>query len=237
MNGNLNVAIGQTPANLVGMQSRYDWLEQTLENIREWKLDIFLLPELFLSGYNIGRLVMERAEEEDGHFARCIAKLAKQHSTAICYGFVEKDEEALYNSALCIGADGQLLGKHQKLILPPGFENEHFVTGKQCALFSIGDFKIAILICYDAEFPETCRQVAAAGADVLIVPTALGQRWGIVSEKMIPTRALKMEFLSVTPTTAARKTAKHTTEAVVLSLQVARNCTRKRHGNHSERQT
>ena len=161
------------------------------KNIREWKLDIFLLPELFLSGYNIGRLVMERAEEEDGHFARCIAKLAKQHSTAICYGFVEKDEEALYNSALCIGADGQLLGKHQKLILPPGFENEHFVTGKQCALFSIGDFKIAILICYDAEFPETCRQVAAAGADVLIVPTALGQRWGIVSEKMIPTRAFE----------------------------------------------
>ena len=58
-------------------------------------------------------------------------------------------------------------------------------------MFSIGDFKIAILICYDAEFPETCRQVAAAGADVLIVPTALGQRWGIVSEKMIPTRAFE----------------------------------------------
>ena len=47
MNGNLNVAIGQTPANLVGMQSRYDWLEQTLENIREWKLDIFSSPNCF----------------------------------------------------------------------------------------------------------------------------------------------------------------------------------------------
>jgi predicted amidohydrolase len=49
--------------------------------------------------------------------------------------------------------------------------------------------RIAKLICYDAEFPETVRHVASMGAELVAVPTALGAQWEWVSQRMIPTRA------------------------------------------------
>jgi len=183
MYDNLNVAIGQCPAELVGPEQRYDWLERTLKDIRDWHLDLLILPELFLCGYNIGARVQEWAEEQEGHFARCIAKLAKENNIAIHYGFAEKYRNKLYNSALCIDKDGRWIGKHQKLLLPPGFEGSYFTAGNQCTTFKIGNFNVATLICYDAEFPETFRHVA--DADLIIVPTALGEQWGFVAEKQL----------------------------------------------------
>lgn len=48
--------------------------------------------------------------------------------------------------------------------------------------------RISTLICYDAEFPETARHVAAMGAQLILVPTALGAQWGWVGRTMTPAR-------------------------------------------------
>jgi predicted amidohydrolase len=56
-------------------------------------------------------------------------------------------------------------------------------------MFTLCGVKIATLICYDAEFPETVRHVAGLGAQLVVVPTALGAQWRWVAERMIPTRA------------------------------------------------
>ena len=58
-------------------------------------------------------------------------------------------------------------------------------------MFRLGAFRIATLICYDAEFPENFRAAACAGADLVLVPTALSAEWGVVAEKLIPTRAFE----------------------------------------------
>jgi len=47
------------------------------------------------------------------------------------------------------------------------------------------------LICYDPEFVETVRHVAAQGANLVLVPTALGTDWDWVAEKMMPMRAFE----------------------------------------------
>ena len=73
------------------------------------------------------------------------------------------------------------------------------------------------MICYDAEFPEACRHVVAMGADLIIMPSVLSEHWGIVSEKMVPTRALKTAYLFVTLTSAERKMDGLILAAVVLS--------------------
>lgn len=191
MDGKLNVAVGQCPAELVGPQARYDWLKKTLDNIDGQRLDLLILPELFLTGYNVGERLIEWGEAQKGPFAGRIAKLAEQNRVAIHYGFAEKDGSQLYNTSLCIDGDGKCIGKHQKLLFPPGFESQYFAPGKRCSLFGIGDFNIATLICYDAEFPETCRHVVALGADLIIMPSVLSAQWGVVSEKMAPTRAFE----------------------------------------------
>jgi len=164
-------------------------LSENLEEVVGQNTDLLLLPELFATGYNIGDQISERAETADGKTARAIAELAQQYGVAIHYGFVEQDGTQIYNAAQCFGPDGGYLGGHRKLVIPPGFETEQFVRGERCTLFDYCGMRIATLICYDAEFPETARHVASLGAELILVPTALGDKWGWVAQSMIPTRA------------------------------------------------
>jgi len=183
------LAVGQSPAELGPPQARIDWLRDALPDVAAKQTDLLLLPELFATGYNIGDQIRTRAEPADGPIAQAIASLAKDHGVAIHYGFAERDGADIYNTAQCFGPDGERLGGHRKLAIPPGFEADHFASGSGCALFSYRGLRIATLICYDAEFPETTRHVASLGAELILVPTALGDQWGWVSQTMIPTRA------------------------------------------------
>lgn len=189
MGHTFRLAVGQSPAELTNIQDRLNWLAAVLPEVASENADLLLLPELFATGYNIGDQVVARAEPADGPIAQAIASLATAHGIAIHYGFPEIDGETIFNAAQCIGPDGTQLGGHRKLALPPGFEEDHFTPGRGCSLFSYRNVRIATLICYDAEFPETARYVASMGAELLLVPTALGARWEWVAQRMIPTRA------------------------------------------------
>lgn len=184
-----HLAVAQSPAELATPQDRLEWLRHTLPEVAAKQTDLLLLPELFATGYNIGPHIKSRAEPANGPTAQSIAALAKEHGVAIHYGFVETSGTDIYNTAQCFDADGLLLGGHRKLVIPPGFEADYFKQGEGCTLFSYKGLRIATLICYDAEFPETARQVALMGAELILVPTALGDGWGWVAQTMIPTRA------------------------------------------------
>ncbi len=191
MVGSLNVAVAQCPAGLDGGEARLIWLEEVMAAQTGAQPDLIVLPELFQCGYNIGDLVLERSEAPDGPFAAAIAQLSRQYSTAILYGFAERQGETLYNSAQCIDKTGKVIGKHRKLLLPPGFEGDHFAPGAECETFRLGGFNVGILVCYDVEFPENLRHVALEGAEIVVVPTALAAQWGVVSECVVPTRAFE----------------------------------------------
>jgi len=188
MAGSLRLALAQPPGSLSGSDARLDWLASRLPEIGAGGAELLLLPELFATGYYIGAGLRDLAEPADGPIAQSIALLARQAGIAIHYGFAERDGRDIYNGAQCFGPDGAFLGGHRKLILPPGFERDLFTAGRGCTLFTYRGVRIATLICYDAEFGETVRHVAAQGAQLVLVPTALGDQWGWVSHAMIPTR-------------------------------------------------
>ena len=185
------LAVAQSPGELTGKTARLDWLGKALDKVAKNGADLVLLPELFSCGYNLGNRLIDKVEPSDGETATSLAQLANEFGIAIHYGYAELSDGKIYNAAQCIGPDGFVLGHHRKLAIPPGFERDIFVAGQGCQLFSYRGFKIATLICYDAEFPETFRHVAALGADLVLVPTALGEKWGWVANKMIPTRAFE----------------------------------------------
>ncbi len=187
----LEIGVAQCPADLDNPQARLIWLADILASHDGKPLDLVVLPELFQCGYNIGDLVPARAETPDGPFAASIADLTQKHQTAILYGFAERRGDVLYNAAQCIDQTGKIIGSHRKLVLPPGFEAEHFTPGTGCELFQLGAFTLAILVCYDMEFPENLRHVALAGADIVVVPTALAAQWAVVSQCVAPTRAFE----------------------------------------------
>ena len=155
------------------------------------QLDLVVCPELFMSGYDVGDDLRRFAEPKDGLFSNQVANLAKQRATAIVYGYPEQHNGSLFNSAICIDAEGCIVSNHRKMLLPPGFESDYFSNGDQLSIFEVGPFKCAMLVCYDVEYPEAVRAAAEAGAHIIIVPTALADQWGFVAHKLIPTRAFE----------------------------------------------
>ena len=166
-------------------------LLQLEESLKGESLDLVVCPELFVSGYHVSNALMKHAEPQSGPSSQQIADIARSTNTAIVYGYPEQEGEHLYNASACIDANGQLIANHRKLLLPPGFEVEYFVPGESLTLFDLHGMRCAILICYDAEYPESVRVCAQAGAEVVIVPTALVNNWGSVAHKLMPTRAFE----------------------------------------------
>jgi len=185
----LRLSVAQTPAELDTTDARLDWLRERLPQVTSEQADLLLLPELFACGYNIGSVVAARAEALDGPTCAAISELARDFGIAICYGFAERSGDDLYNAAVTLSERGEVLSHQRKLAIPPGYEKDCFTAGQGCSFFAFRGFKIATLICYDAEFPETVRHVAGMGVDLVLVPTALSVGWAWVAHKMIPTRA------------------------------------------------
>jgi predicted amidohydrolase len=58
---------------------------------------------------------------------------------------------------------------------------------------------LGFLICYDIEFPENVRRLAQAGAQVIIVPTAMaeGPAGAFITQQVVPVRAFENQVFVV----------------------------------------
>lgn len=115
------------------------------------------------------------------------AKLAKKHGCYIQTGtFLEIDpayDDVVFNTTALIGPDG-LLSKYRKVNPWIPWEvhaSPHDIAGYQDDPFPVVDTelgKLGVAICYDWLFPETIRQLAFNGAEVLIRVSAYMDPWG-----------------------------------------------------------
>jgi predicted amidohydrolase len=185
----LNIAIFQATAREENPEYRLNWLDLAAERASGKGTQILICPELSLSGYHVAEMLEKRAISVLGEYAQRVSEIAALHEIAIVYGYPEKADGVLYNTAAFVTAQGKMLGHHRKNHLPPGFERDMFAHGKQLRVFSYLGWKIAMLIGYDLEFPEATRQAAMAGAELLIVPTALDADLAFVAEQIAPVRA------------------------------------------------
>lgn len=137
--------------------------------------DLVVLPELAHSGYAFESVEQAWALSEDpgdSPFVNLLVDLCRRQSQHIVTGFLERQGDALYNSALLIGPSG-VEGTYRKLHL---FLNEKdiFRPGDLgLPTFDVAGFKVGILICFDWYFPEAWRRVALAGADLICHPSNL----------------------------------------------------------------
>jgi len=87
----------------------------------------------------------------------------------------------LYNTAVVIGPDGQIMGKYRKMSIP--LVKTKTLVGNEKYYFKPGNLgfpvwqtpfgvNIGVMICYDRHFPEHARLLALNGADLVFVPTA-----------------------------------------------------------------
>ncbi|KTR87264.1 nitrilase-related carbon-nitrogen hydrolase [Leucobacter chromiiresistens] len=165
---------------------------------------LLITPEMYVSGYNIGDAMAGIAARQPLERVR---RIAERHRIAIIAGGPELLDPAeadpaettpahadpgrpVANAAWFIDDTGEVLARHRKIQLFGELDRDLFVAGD--APLTIAEFRghrIAILICFDVEFPETVRAAALAGADLVAVPTAQMEPYGFVNEHVIRVRA------------------------------------------------
>jgi N-carbamoylputrescine amidase len=108
-----------------------------------------------------------------------LAALAEELGVVIVASLFEERALGLYhNTAVVIDADGAWLGKYRKMHIPddPGYyEKFYFAPGDLgCPVFKTRRAAIGVLICWDQWFPEAARLAALGGAELILIPTAIG---------------------------------------------------------------
>ena len=154
---------------------------------------LIIFPEMFLTGYNIGDAVFDLAEPPDGTGNQKAAAIAQEANIALLYGYPEKCDAGVYNSAILIDRHAKVLANYRKTHLFGPEENRLFHAGDSLVLTSLEELTIGILICYDVEFPEAVRALTNAGAQLIAVPTALMKPYCMIAETVVPTRAYESQ--------------------------------------------
>ena len=86
-------------------------------------------------------------------------------------------DDKIVNRAVLAASDGSM-GFQDKLIPTPWERSQQLAAGKGLQLFDTRLGKIGVAICYDAEFPLFSRALAAAGADLILVPACTDDQAG-----------------------------------------------------------
>ena len=156
--------LGEIEDNLVKMS---DFVSKIAS---QQKVDLILFPELVTSGYEMGVKFTEVAQIVPGPSVNLMAQRAQEFGVHIGFGMVtkEKVESIIYNTAVLVGPDGELVGEYQKTHLK-GEERMAFREGFKLPVFEteIGD--IGFVLGWDIAFPEVARSLALEGAQLLCV--------------------------------------------------------------------
>lgn len=159
-------------------------------------IDLLVFPEGFLTGYHLPQVSAATLPPTEGAVDR-IGEHAQAAGIAVVFGVLEADGGSVFNAAVAISASGATLARYRKRALFGDWEKGLFTRGAGPILFDYKGFRIGILICFDVEFPELARETAAAGADLIVVPTSLMVPFDEVADHLVPTRAMENQIFVV----------------------------------------
>lgn len=195
----LRLALWQTTGFPADPAANLAALERTALAASTAGASLLLCPECWLCGYNIGNAVSSLSEPHDGPAAQRIAATARRFGLAIAYGYAERPagDDRIFNSVQVFDADGRSVARYRKTHLFGPAERAVYTAGNEFARpFTLGGFRLGLLICYDIEFPETARSLALAGAEILLIPTALTDEYGTVPSLLVPARAVENQVFA-----------------------------------------
>ena len=140
-------------------------------------VQLLLLPELHLSappalleehsGY-----AEEVAIEIPGPLTEALAGIARETGLWLVPGslYERANDGRIHNTVVVLSPEGDLVARYRKVF--PWQPHESCAPGDRFVTFDLpGLGRIGLAVCYDGNFPETVRQLAWMGAEVVLQPT------------------------------------------------------------------
>ncbi len=171
--GTVEVAVLQfaaTPGDVAGNVAR------VVQAVREYgpAADLVIAPELITTGYDL-ELVRTRghelAEPSDGPSVKQLTTAAVDVGATLVVGFLELDAGLLYDSVVTITPDGRAT-VYRKTHLYPA-ELGCFAAGQALDTVASPAAVLGPLLCFEHAFPDIATTLALAGAQILVIPSAV----------------------------------------------------------------
>jgi nitrilase len=183
--GNVRAAVVQAAPVLFDTPKSLQRLADRSANAARQGAELVVFPEAFIGGYPKGhdfgvslgirspdgreefRRLFESAIEVPGPATEFIGSVAKDHVIQIVVGVIERDGGTLYCTALIFGPDGQMLGKHRKL-MPTAMERVIWGSGDGSTIpvvtTKLG--RIGSVICWENYMPLLRTAMYAKGIEL-----------------------------------------------------------------------
>ena len=145
--------------------------------------ELVVFPEVSLHGYPqdvtsaelgpvLERVYAAAEPVPEGPSVRALADRARRRGVHVVYGLHEAGERRgiVYNTTVLTGPAGHI-GSYRKVHVGVA-ERLVWRLGHEWPVFETALGRIGMLICWDAEFPESARELTLRGAELLVVSSA-----------------------------------------------------------------
>ena len=173
---NMNVAVAQFQPKDGDKAYNLSIIRKLAEKAHANGADVISFHEMCITGYTFTKDLNKKglnslAEEiPNGKSTKDLIAISTDLGIPILAGLVEKDEGKMYNTYICVTAEG-VVAKYRKI---HPFINEHLSAGNQYCVFDLLGWKCGILICYDNNVIENVRATSLLGAEIIFAPHVTG---------------------------------------------------------------
>lgn len=195
------VAVAQLPAVLNDPSSNIEATAREIASAGGRGDALIVFPECHLSGYMYGSAddVRRSALSLDDPSLAPLMEACKRSGAHAVVGLLERDGNEVFNTAVTLGPSG-ILGSYRKQHLP-FMGADRFVSpgrGSSPRVVSTPFGKVGVMICFDLRFPESARELALQGAEIIAMPTAWPERATFLADHVTRVRAVEnLLFLAV----------------------------------------
>ncbi len=165
----ISVAIVQFHPRLAEPHANIERMCQIIDTIAGvQRVNLIVFPELATTGYECGVKFTELAEPIPGPTIEALGERAERYQTHIAFGMAAKHkvESVVYDAAVLIGPEAQVLGQYVKVHLKPE-ERPIFRGGMRLPVFETTFGRVGLMIGWDLAFPEAARTLALEGAELI----------------------------------------------------------------------
>ena len=190
----MRIAAMQEAAGVLDVTGNLALIEAAAARAAAAGADLLVTPELFASGYAPAAVAPRLDTGLVRHVEEGAARIARDHRIALVYSVPSPAPGGWHIGAVLLDRTGQELLRYGKVHLFGDEERDSFLPASAVPGTAVFEgLRLGLLVCYDAEFPESVRALADSGADLVLVPTALGAGFESVPEVLLRARALESQ--------------------------------------------
>lgn len=124
------------------------------DQLKEVEADLFVLPEMFSTGFCMDASEVSDRNEESLEFLK---KISKEKNAAICGSAPVEEQGKFYNRMYFVQPDAETVFYDKRHLFSFSGEDKVYTPGNKRTIVNYKGFRILLQVCYDLRFPVFAR--------------------------------------------------------------------------------